>query len=203
MRIEMTGKQKTLLTLGALILIFIGPLIAAWILYTSNTSFLSDSNYGQLIAPPLAFEQLNLRDTHNHTFSRQVISGRWLLVYFVPKTCDKLCVQNLYKMRQVRLALGKDMDRMQRMVLMLSPLTDPLFNNQLAQDYSGTFQAEISRDTIMNFLPKAYAIAVTSKGGGLFLVDPLGNMILFYPPDADPEKILKDITRLLKVSQIG
>jgi cytochrome oxidase Cu insertion factor (SCO1/SenC/PrrC family) len=203
MRIEMTGKQKTLLTLGALILIFVGPLIAAWSMYTSNKPLLSAFHYGQLIASPLAFNQLNLRDANNHAFSMQVLSGKWLLVYFVPNTCDKLCVQNLYKMRQIRLALGKDMDRMQRMLLMLPQPTDTLFDKQLAQDYSGTYRAVISRDIMINFLPKAFATAVTSKGGGLFLVDPLGNMILFYPPNADPEKILKDITRLLKVSQIG
>jgi len=38
---------------------------------------------------------------------------------------------------------------------------------------------------------------------GIYMVDPLSQYMMFYPPDADPSKILKDIQRLLKISQIG
>ena len=38
---------------------------------------------------------------------------------------------------------------------------------------------------------------------GIYIIDPLGNLVFFYPVDAPPEDVLKDLKRLLKVSQIG
>jgi hypothetical protein len=43
--------------------------------------------------------------------------------------------------------------------------------------------------------------AVTS--GKLYVVDPLGNLMMSYPGDAPPKSILTDLERLLKLSHIG
>lgn len=200
---ELSAKQKSLLTLLALLFIFFGPMIAAWSLYTSRDQMLPPTNYGQLIVPPLPFKVLALHDTDNVDFPKSVLAGKWLMVYYAPSVCDESCDQNLYKMRQVRVALGKDMDRMQRMLLTTPQPANPTLDKSLETDYLDTYHAVIAPAAMQQFLPTDFAKSVSTKGGGLFLVDPLGNVMLYYPPDADPEKLLKDLTRLLGVSQIG
>jgi len=37
----------------------------------------------------------------------------------------------------------------------------------------------------------------------IYLVDPLGNLMMRYPRDPDPAKLLKDLQRLLRYSRIG
>ncbi len=38
---------------------------------------------------------------------------------------------------------------------------------------------------------------------GAYIVDPLGNLVLWYPYDNVGKPLLEDLKRLLKVSQIG
>jgi hypothetical protein len=35
------------------------------------------------------------------------------------------------------------------------------------------------------------------------MIDPLGNLMMRFPKDADPNRIKKDLGRLLKASSIG
>jgi len=37
----------------------------------------------------------------------------------------------------------------------------------------------------------------------VFLIDPRGNVMLRFPPNADPSRVIKDLQRLLKYSAIG
>ena len=37
----------------------------------------------------------------------------------------------------------------------------------------------------------------------IYVVDPLGNLMMSYPAGADPNGIRKDLARLLRVSRIG
>jgi cytochrome oxidase Cu insertion factor (SCO1/SenC/PrrC family) len=129
-------------------------------------------NYGKLLNPPLLLEKIVSTDITEY-------QGRWILLY-ATAFCDTLCTQNLYKMRQVRLAAGKDQERVARLLV-----TQTAYKLPLA--YQGTYQEETAQK-----IPS-----------GLYLADPHGNIILHYQSDADPEKVLKDLTRLLRISQIG
>ena len=37
----------------------------------------------------------------------------------------------------------------------------------------------------------------------LYIIDPLGNLMMSYPPDINPRGIMKDLKKLLKFSRIG
>jgi hypothetical protein len=39
--------------------------------------------------------------------------------------------------------------------------------------------------------------------GMLFLLDPLGNLMMYYEPGFDPYDVVHDLKKLLTVSQIG
>ncbi len=129
-------------------------------------------NYGKLLNPPLPLAKIVSKSIAEY-------QGRWVLFYESP-VCDTLCTENLYKMRQVRLAVGKDQDRVVRLLVTETAYTLP-------EAYQGTYQEETSQQI----------------QSGLYLADPHGNIILYYNKDADPEKLLKDLTRLLRISQIG
>jgi len=129
-------------------------------------------NYGELLNPPLSLGKIVSKSIAEY-------QGRWVLFY-ATRVCDTLCTENLYKMRQVRLAVGKDQDRVVRLLITQTAYTLP-------EAYQGTYQEETSQQIQT----------------GLYLSDPHGNIILFYNKNADPEKLLKDLTRLLRISQIG
>jgi len=55
-------------------------------------------------------------------------------------------------------------------------------------------------------LDKQFTLSFGSPRSGLnriYIVDPLGNLMMSYPADADPSKMRKDLSRLLKVSHVG
>jgi hypothetical protein len=39
--------------------------------------------------------------------------------------------------------------------------------------------------------------------GAIYLVDPLGNQVLAWPPDPDIRGVARDLTKLLRTSRIG
>jgi hypothetical protein len=98
-------------------------------------------------------------------------------------------------MRQVRRAQGKNMDRIERVWLIddEAPL-DPA----LAQAFDGTYFVRAAGSGVL----RDPALA-GDPPGHLYLIDPLGNLMMRFPRDADPSRILRDIARLLKASQIG
>ena len=98
-------------------------------------------------------------------------------------------------MRQVRLAQGKEMGRVERAFL----ITDkaPLTPKKLAP-YDGTRLLRAGGKGVLENFP-----AAGPRAAHIYLVDPLGNVILRYPRDPDPRRMIKDLQRLLKVSRIG
>jgi hypothetical protein len=141
------------------------------------------SNYGELIVPvrPIAGAPL------------EAMRGKWVLVSFDAAACDAYCEKKLYFMRQVRRAQGKEEGRVERLWL----LTDgarPRAELQLA--IQGTRIAPAAG--VSAAFPAAGAVS-----DHIYVVDPLGNLMMRFPRDPDPSRILKDMQRLLKVSSIG
>jgi hypothetical protein len=108
--------------------------------------------------------------------------------------CDDYCQRKLYTMRQVRLTQGKDMERIERAWL-VDDGTPPSVST--LDEYKGT-QVLAMNPALLGKLP-----AISSVRDHVYLVDPLGNVMMRYPRDADPNRIKKDLTRLLRASRIG
>jgi len=151
-------------------------------------------NYGELIdARRLPDATLAMAD--GGEFRVSAWRGKWVLLMIDSAACDAYCGKKLYFMRQVRLAQGKEMDRVERAFL----ITDkwPIAAEKLAP-YGGTW---LLRAGGMEFLENFPAAG--PRAAHIYLVDPLGNVILRYPRDPDPRRMIKDLQRLLKVSRIG
>ena len=116
------------------------------------------------------------------------------MVHIDEGDCGKECVEKLWKIRQLRLTQGKNMDRIERLWLIpdQAPVTQAIQN-----DYAGTIMLRAESDLVRR-LP-----TLSNPRENIWIVDPLGNVMMRYGRDADPNRIKKDLIRLLKVSQIG
>ena len=177
---------KSRLQLALIALVFLGPLgIAAW-LYTQGSSPSGRTNHGALLEPIVSVAE-HLSATPDRS---------WVLLYRNPGECGHACREALYTSRQARLMLGKEMDRVQRVFLHGDSSPDTVF---LADEHPGLITIEDSTlDALLNNKRPAELPA-----GGYYLVDPLGNLVLYFRPDLDPSNMVDDIKHLLKLSRIG
>lgn len=174
-------KKKIAWKLTLLLLIFIAPLLAAIFVYQARDGlhFLT-KNTGQLIKPSVSFQTLGLGP-----WTKQ----KWSLVYFTPTACDEHCVAVLTHFEVIRESLVKDANR----------LNTVLITQQLENKPSALIQVD-NVFVMSNPLPAGLP---TSQGEGVWLMDPLGNIILNYSPQTLDNRLLLDLRHLLKVSQIG
>jgi cytochrome oxidase Cu insertion factor (SCO1/SenC/PrrC family) len=123
------------------------------------------------------------------------VRGRWVFVTADSGACDEYCRNKLWKMRQVRLTQGKYLERIERVWLVTDTQT---IAAAIVKEYDGTHIARVSGGPLLKALPYRDA-----QRDHIYLVDPLGNVVLRYPKDADPSRMKKDLERLLKVSRVG
>jgi hypothetical protein len=165
------------------------------------------SNYGELVEPralpELKLQALvpvpaaDLAPAAPPALPDTTLRGKWFLLMADGASCDEHCERKLYYLRQLRTMQGKEMERVER-VWLVDDSTEP--QARLREPYAGTWLVRAPDASLLQSLPV--------KAGGnardhIYLVDPLGNLMMRYPRDADPSKIRKDMTRLLKYSRIG
>lgn len=185
-----------------LTLIFITPFIFAWFAYSDGLFLKKHTvNHGTLIRPPYSIDKLFLTDEEGHRLPSKELEGKWWLLYVSASDCDKQCQQRLYYIRQIRQATGKDRDRIERGLVTLATGTN--FNHWVNQNYPGMRHFIISPQSLALNPPSGDNKSIALTKSSLYLVDPHGNVMMFYAQDAAPKGILKDLERVLKVSQIG
>lgn len=173
--------------------VFFGPLILAAWLYFSGAGLkpAGRTNHGELLLP-LA----SIPDTLPESAIHEHLGGSWLLIYSNSGLCEEACEYALYTLRQSRVMLGKDMDRLVRVFLHGDSAPDRVF---LADEHAGLITLRDSgfSDLLKNKKP------AESSAGGYYLVDPLGNLVMYFQPDIDPGDMVEDIKHLLELSRIG
>jgi cytochrome oxidase Cu insertion factor (SCO1/SenC/PrrC family) len=184
------SNRVTLLLIAAC---FITPMIAAYVVFHFWQPQ-SHMNYGELIAPQ-PMPDIALKLTNGENFHLKQLRGKWIMLQVDSGECQQSCAQKLYNMRQVRLAQGKDMSRVERVWLITGEMAP---NSAITGDYLGTWFVKANQAVFLQGLPKQ---DVVSKH--IYIIDPLGNLMLRYPENADPRGMNKDLQRLLKVSSVG
>ena len=180
------------LTLALIVAVCVAPIAASYFLYYVRPPQ-SRMNYGTLIEPRL-LPAATLARVDGSKFSIAELRGRWVMVQIDSSGCADACRRKLYFMRQVRLAQGHDMDRIERLWLIRDA---GRVDAGLLRDYDGTHAARAGAEVVAAF-PAEHDAA-----DHIYLVDPLGNLMLRFPRDADPGRMKKDLERLLKVSKVG
>ena len=151
-------------------------------------------NYGELIEPrPLPDPQLALSDGTAFRLSR--LRGKWVLVSLDSGRCDEGCDRKLLYMRQLRLTQGKDMERVERAWLISD---DVVPRPDAIAPYQGTWLVRAAGAGLLELFPAPGAAA-----DHIYLIDPLGNLMMRFPRDPEPGRMIKDLSRLLRASRIG
>lgn len=182
--------NKTLWLIAAVCIAPFAASFAAYYFYQPEGRI----NYGELLEEKrLPAASLRLMDGSAFSFTQ--LEGKWLFVIVDEVVCDEYCEKKLWQIRQVRKTQGKYPERIER-VWLVTGKGKPA--ERLRVEYEGTWMVDAAGSALIEAFPYEGA-----RADHIYLVDPLGNLVLRYPRNADPSRIKKDLTRLLRVSRIG
>lgn len=174
-------------------LVILSPVVASYFLHTFNIRPDSTVNYGELIeVKALQGSATNLSD--NTIFRSRQLRGQWTLLAIDSGECDQHCQKKLYLMRQVRLAQHTEKDRVERVWLINDDIQPDI---EIMHQYEGTRLVLAKGRTLLEEFP-----AVDSQLDHIYVIDPMGNLMMRYPRDPEPKKMVDDIKRLLKLSHM-
>ncbi len=178
-----------------LVAVCLAPVVASYLAYYVLPPS-QRTNYGDLIEPQRPVAQVTVATLDGQPTSLAALKGAWIMLQLAPATCDADCQQRLWWMRQVRATTGKDRDRVQRVWL----VTDAgMPDATLLRDYEGTVLWRVTAADRQAL----FAAQADSAAAHVWLIDPLGNLMLRWPQQANPSRMKKDLERLLRASRIG
>jgi cytochrome oxidase Cu insertion factor (SCO1/SenC/PrrC family) len=195
--------QRNLLIMAA---IFIGPMLLAYALVNNMHQFgnFKTKNHGELFSPARPLQDVEMASFNGQGFKLSDLRGKWLMVYIGTSTCDTLCKENLYKMRQSRLAQGGELKRINRLYISVDGKPGGSLESVLPEHpglevvYGSEFQVQ---QVLEQF--EMTRQMVTNEAVGMFIVDPLGNLVMRYQTGFEAKGLVKDLSHLLKASYIG
>lgn len=187
----MKHKQKLVILAVGLVSVF--PIAAALFFYYLSPPE-ARMNHGDLL-PPTRLPAQPLALLSGEAFRFEQMKGKWLLLQIDAGSCDARCREKLHAMRQIRLAQGKDMVRLER-VWLLSDASRPV--PELLAEYEGTLVVRAEGSGVLAAFP-----APADRAAHLYVVDPQGNLMMRFPEKPDPTRMIKDLQRLLRPSRIG
>ncbi len=190
------GTRRGRWILVAIIAVCVAPVVASYLSYYVIQPG-GRTNYGDLIEPQQAVGETAGRSLDGAPATLGQWRGRWLMVSFGRDRCDDACAQRLYLTRQVRLTTGKDRERVERLLL-LSGTGAPAAD--LIDAHPGLHTLRIDAANPARGWPAQPGATVEDH---IYLVDPLGNLMMRFPVDADPNRMKKDLGKLLKASRVG
>ena len=179
---------KTRLFLLLIIFSFAGPLILATLMYKYSDIFsiAPPKSYGNLIEPVITISE-------KEDFNNILENKKWTFMYvYEDKTCDLLCEATLYMMQQVRESVGRERQRISNLVIVNRDFKNE-DNKKIIDKYNKIKLLDIINDPFFNKLKKNH----------LYIIDPLGNIFIYYEKDFKAKGLKKDIKKILKISRIG
>ena len=180
------------LQISIIALVFFGPLIfATWMYLSGQLQPAGRTNSGELLDPVV-----NLRDAVRDSPLLTTTDTPWRLLYVNEAGCEERCQAALYRLRQIRLMLGKDMDRVGRVFLHGDSLPDTVFFDEQHRGLITISDKGLGR-LLEERRPKGL------PPGGIYLVDPLDNLIMYFSPDVEPADMADDLKHLLDLSRLG
>lgn len=195
------NRAKGRLTLLLIVVVFLVPVVAAYLYRPAGEA----GNYGTLIEPPQPLGELEMTALDGTAAGLDALRGKWTLLYPGGERCGETCRRNLFKIERVRLTQGEDMERVQSLYLAPNSMEPGAVADALVE-YQGLQGYLIAPSELASMAP---ALELGAGEGApvnkerIYVIDPLGNLMMYYSRDADPSGMKEDLERLLKVSQIG
>jgi len=202
-------QRRLLLGLAAL---FFAPIALSFYLYYSRSAWgpVGRVNRGALIVPPHSVPEgaLPLLASGAPT-EAAFLRGKWTLLYVNLGPCAEQCRRKLYDTRQVRTALDRDMTRVQRVFVTVTGCCDlPWLEREhpdlvaVRADLPAGQAGAPAGAALLASIPTFDAIPA-GRAERIYVIDPLGNLMMTYAPDFEAKGLLEDMKRLLKLSHIG
>ncbi len=202
--IDREKQRKSRIKLLLVFAIFFGPLLLAfvWLQMIKDDPAIAASNNGQLILPATPLQPFVLTEIGADEFTESSFTDIWSMLTISSGPCEDACQKNLYHMRQVRLSVAQNMDRVQRIVVLSNESDLP---QKIALQHEGLRIVSGSTQQIATLVSqiKNAEAKLPVLANVIYLIDPHGNLMMRFPNDLDPKHILKDLKHLLKVSRIG
>lgn len=200
------AKPRSMWPLILVMVVSIAPVIAAFIVYFNPALQPGGAtNYGTLVDPqrPLPSNQeLTVTTLDGQPFDLAKLKGQWLLVTADEAACPESCAKKLFVLRNTHAMTGKNVKRLSRVWFITDDAPVP---EQVLLAYEGTIMLRADPQELSQFLA-GQALAQDDQSALLdpiWIIDPLGNLMMQYPLDPDPLRVRKDIGRLLHNSRIG
>lgn len=192
--IRTRNRQKLIILFS----IGIGPMLLAYFMFFYFPSLVpgSTTNEGMLVSPALPVQELP-----DNTLV-PVGEGHWTLLIPAGEACGDTCQQLLYVSRQIRVGLGKDVDRLSRVLLV---------REQDQAAVTGAYDGAEHEDLVvqaynLDMLEQSIAERLETPAqlvDVILLMDPNGNIMMLYTADKVGAPMRKDLKHLLKISNIG
>lgn len=186
------------------VVVFIASPVLAWLIHAGVIDIGLDinegKNFGELVHPARPLEGFALQNDNGDKVDLKDFEGKWSMLQFADNPCIDSCQHNFYKMRQIRLAIGKDAYRVQRVVVAekATDLTELLEHNPGTSIYRITGQSK----PMLEKFPGYIAGDISPISGRIYIIDPLGNLMMKYAEEVNPSDVLNDLRQLLKATWI-
>jgi hypothetical protein len=191
------------LPLVGLFVLFAAPLAAAfWLYYGTGWRPGQTTNHGTLITPVRELPALTYAQPPARAAVEKLFAGTWSLVVVADGRCDEVCRTALVYARQTFIGMGRLSARMQRVLLATGQCCDRAY---LAKEHDGLRVVDLTGDDVLGAArdPLLGAFPAERQGEQIFVVDPLGNLMMRYDTSLDPKGLREDLKKLLDLSHIG
>ena len=189
-----SGKKKFL----SLVAVFVTPVLLGSLLFFNLDRLgleKGSTNYGTLVHPAFPAQIEDLKQGDTAAVREETIAKSWTMAYLEPSNCDQLCLDKLTLIKKVRLLTNEKMRRVRTLFVTSKTIADGIDKSP----YRDMVFANV-KDSNAKFLQQ-FPYQETKP---IYLIDPYGNIMMYYPQaELNAKKIIKDINRLLKYSQLG
>ncbi len=193
-------QERSLLPLWLLILVFCLPMAIGWFLYLNPQLLVGSQQVnGRLLVPPRSVSHVVLPRADGSSLKIQDMQGQWVLMLAVTEGCGDSCRRSLLELRKIQRAVGRDQLRLQRLLVLGKSTAEErqeIQNNRLL-DTTTVFEPAGDEP----FLAPLFSLLEGSQASSIFVIDPVGRLMLSYPSATQSHKILLDIKQLLTVTK--
>lgn len=202
--VSVQKRNRSRIALVGLFILFLVPVVAAIILHSIDDGIGTNitTNKGELVRPVQPLQEFSFGTLEGNNISLETLKGSWSLVYIDSATCNEQCENNLYKVRQSRLAMGGEKERVQRLMVLTDGKPSESLKT-LLKEHPGMHVVSIDGKALDDFLKPFNHDENAAGSQRIYIIDPFGNLMMQYAAEAEPKHVVKDLERLLKYSRTG
>jgi len=182
--------------------LFVLPVALAAYLHFTGWRPGSTMNHGTLVQPARPVPELTFSGPGVNQSGKELFGEKWNLVVVTTTGCDAACQQNLYTIRQIHIGQGKNQQRIRRILVQTGDIRNLAEIGRQYPDLAVVTVGASLSQALQDWLAVDGG-AKAPDGSRVYMIDPLGNYMMYYVPGFDPSGMRKDLARLLRVSHIG